>query len=201
MRCIAFQAKGFLIFLCLTTIACTHIMHVPYAAVSNYPDIEKINLNVGLAILPELSEAKWEYHHMGDTWLMPLGENLTQHSEEMVKKLFSSVRVEKKLTANTIRGVDITIIPKMKAFEGSSGAFAWSDAVATIVMEWTILDSRNNILFADTIRADATSKLGVSFAQQSRGEERTEEAIESVFRDSFVSISKSSEIRKFVPKK
>jgi hypothetical protein len=187
------------IFLLLIS-GCTHLMKAPTTTISDYPVTEKINLRVGLVILPELTDAKWEFHYMGDTWLLPLGENLTRNSENMTKQLFSSVSVHKVTTAKALPGVEATLIPKMKAFEQSSGAFAWSEAVTTIVLEWTLLDSKDNIVWADTIRADAKGKLGSRSSQDSNDEKRTQQAIEKVFYDSFVAISKAQEIRNLVAK-
>ena len=185
------------IFLLLNS-GCTHLMMAPTTTVSDYPVTEKMNLSVGLIILPEMIDAKWEFHYMGDTWLLPLGENLTRNSANMTKQLFSSVSVHKVSTAIALPSVIATLIPKMKAFEQSSGAFAWNDAVTTIVLEWTLLDSKNNIVWANTIRADAKGKLGTAFSQESNDEERTSQAIEKVFQDSFYAISNSQEIRKLV---
>ena len=74
---------------------CTHTMHAPRELVSYGQPVDQIPLKAAVAILPELANAKWEFHYMGDTWLMLLGENLSRNSENMARQVFTHVAVEK----------------------------------------------------------------------------------------------------------
>ena len=196
MRTSRFLILSLAVALFVLASGCTHMMHAPTTTVSSYPATEKINLKIGLAILPELTDAKYEFHFAGDKWLLPLGENLTRNSESLAKQLFSSVTVQNVTTAEALPGMEATLILRMKTIEQSSGAAAWTEAATTIVLEWSLKDSKNTVVWADTIRADAKSKLGTAFNRNSNSEKRVKTAIEKAFQDSFRAISTSPEIRK-----
>lgn len=151
--------------------------------------------------MPELRDAKWELHAGGDTWRLPLGENLTRNADNMARQLFTSVTLENAPNDAAIPGVDATLIPKMTAFEQSSGAFAWTEATTSIVMQWTLKDAKNGVIWADTLRADVKGSLGTAFTRNANTDKRTAEAIEKVFHDSFAAISAAPEIRKLAANK
>lgn len=172
--------------------------HTPVTTFSNYPAVGKINLPVGLVLSPEYRTTKWEFHYAGDKWLFPIGDNLTTNSQYMARQLFSSVEVMSDPTSATAGGnIKAFLVPQVKAFEGSSGAFAWSEAVRTLTVEWSLKDLKNNIVWVDTIRVDAKGKLGTAFSQTSNDQKLVGKAIDESFLKSYEAISKSPEIRKF----
>jgi len=178
---------------CSTTIT----EKTPARTFENYPAEQKINLNVGLVLTPEYRATKWEFHHGGATVLFPIGENLTTNSEYMAGQLFHSVQVTDAASVPAGSSINTFLIPQVKSFEGSSGAFAWSKLVRTLVVEWTLKDSQNNVIWVDTVRADASGHLGTAFSQISNDEKLTGQAIDQLFLKSYQEISAAPEIRKF----
>jgi hypothetical protein len=182
---------------CVLLSGCVHMEHTPAVAFTDYPSAEKINLHVGLVLSPEYRSTEWKFKFGGDTWHFPIGENLTTNSEYMARQLFSSFAELDTESATNGENVNAFLIPQVKAFEGSSGAFAWSEAVRTLIVEWSLNDLKNNPIWVDTIRADAKGKLGTAFTQTRNDEQLVGKAIDQLFLKSYEAISQAPEIRKF----
>lgn len=183
--------------LCVLVSGCVHLEHTPVTTFSNYPAANKINLRVGLVLSPEYRATEWKFNYGGATWRFPIGENLTTNSEYMARQLFSSVEVMDTASVSDGKNVNAFLIPQVKAFEGSSGAFAWSQAVRTLVVEWSLKDTKNNTIWVDTVRADAKGHLGTAFSQTKNDEKLVGKAIDELFLKSYEAISQAPEIRTF----
>ncbi len=61
-----------LFFLVLAVCSCTHTYSPPKEPIRNYPQTNKIPLNVELRLSDELRTTKWEEERMGETWRIPL---------------------------------------------------------------------------------------------------------------------------------
>ena len=71
--------------------ACTHIYKQPIHTVNLTQTNDKLPLSVELLITDELRNAKLEEHYAGDTFIVPLGENLIYQSEKLMNNVFSFV--------------------------------------------------------------------------------------------------------------
>lgn len=166
-------------------------------AFDKYPPADKINLNVGLVLTPTYRATRWEFHGGGMTVLFPIGDNLVTNSEYMASRLFASAQVLDAPVAPAGSSINAFLIPRVSAFEGSSGAFAWDKLVRTLIVEWTLKDSQGNVVWVDTVRGEATGRLGTAFSQIKNDERITGEAIDQLFLKSYQAISAAPQINRF----
>ncbi len=81
-----------LVLTCITLLlanGCTHMYKQPIHEVVLAPSIEKIDLPVQLVVTDDFRNAKWEKMSMGDTFIMPIGENLVHHTVLLMKNVFT----------------------------------------------------------------------------------------------------------------
>ena len=65
---------------------CTHMIAPPKQPFTAYVGQEKIHLKVGVNITEELLKAKSEYHSMGDTWVIPIGNSIATNASVLDRK-------------------------------------------------------------------------------------------------------------------
>ena len=67
---------------------CTHVYKQPTHEINLAPVEQKIDLPVKLVLTDAFRNAKWERHAMGDTWILPIGDNLVNGSKKLVHNVF-----------------------------------------------------------------------------------------------------------------
>lgn len=159
--------------------ACTHVYQQPIHNISLHSTGDKINIPVRLEITDDLRNAKWEKHYMGDTFVMPLGENLVHHSTNLVRAVFSEV------AAPGAGGEPRYVLtPKVVFVEQSFGVSAFSEAKLSIGMEWKLAKSTGEPVWVETVRGEGTGKAGNAFTGKEKMKERAEQALRNLFENS-----------------
>ncbi len=188
-RLLAFPA------LCLLGVAaCTHIYNVPVDPISGYPDKEKIHLKVAVLLSQELRDAKFERRGGGDTWLIPLGEPLSENSAEVARHVFSDVVVSSSSSDSEIDGVDAILVPTMQ-LAATTFRSRGQDQATTVMFKWHLKDPAGNTIWVETIRSEAKSG-GLPFAKDGL-KQRIQALNEDLFHKSFDAMNSSQEIREF----
>jgi hypothetical protein len=189
------------LFLVLVLASCTHTQYknITLELVENYPQKEKLGINVALQITELLKKTKWEEkeHSAEGAPIMPLGDVFVQNSELMSRKLFANVIVKDDTTSLQESGVDALLTPRMILVEQAIGYSAWGNLTITIMFEWSLKDLKDNVVWVDTIKGEATSKRGKQSESKKNNELRVKALIEDLFHKSYQAISLSPEIREF----
>lgn len=187
------RAQGAVVLLTILFITgCAQIVYdIPNEPVS-HPQINKLNLRVGLSLSEELRRAKWERPGYGIT--VTVGETLTLNAEVMAHALFSSVVA---VTNNTIEPVEARVeavlTPRMVSFVRTQLASPhFGEQISTIILKWTLKDVKGNMIWVDTIAGEGRGK-----GTHRKAEEQIEALVEDLFQKSFQAISSSPEIREF----
>ncbi len=174
---------------------CTHMQVQPLHTIGDYQTPSKYDLKTELYLTEELRNAKYERSAAGDTWIIPLGENLTHNSEVLVRSLFSDVSVTNGEVGQQHKEVDIIITPRLVSVDQSVGVWKWSDNTLTISLEWSINDVNGNSLWIDTVKGNGKNEGGNVFTHTTRTEERVKMALEDLFKRSYEAFSSSKIIK------
>jgi hypothetical protein len=177
--------------------ACTTVYEAPDELVSGYTTDKEIDLNVGLQITDELRDAKWERKSMGDTFVIPLGDSLTENSEELAKELFSSVTVGENIASFEAGNFDAILTPKLAAVDQTQAAWAFGDSTLTLFVEWEMRNSAGELVWIDTVKGEGVSHTGNVFTHKGEATKRIKQAIDTLFLESHDVISTSAEVRAF----
>jgi len=167
-------------------VGCTHIV-TPAKIIDHYPQKKKINLHVNLKIPESLKTAKIENNIAGDNWIIQLGDNLINNSEQMAKALF--VKAGKK------QGPDIVLMPRLASAVASHAAWIYDKSKVTLAMEWTVLDNKGATIWTETVKGEGISAGGSGFAAKGNVEKRADMAIKKLFLNSYDAIYNSPIIR------
>lgn len=174
---------------------CTHMQVQPLYTIDDYQISSKYDLRTVLHLTEELKKSKTERSVSGDTWIIPLGENLTHNSEVLVRSLFSDVNVTNGDTDKQNEGVDVIITPRLVSVDQSFGLWKWSESILTISLEWSINDASGNLLWIDTVKGEGKSEKGNLFTGDARARDRVKMALEDIFNKSYDAFSTSKIIR------
>ena len=178
----------------LITAGCTHYSKVPDYSLRNQPNVaidNKINLSVAFFQNEEFQKAKWEIHVAGDTWLLEIGQQLANNSNELASILFKNVVTTDAATGKTNGQIDAFLTPRVVAIEKSLGAIRGDESITTIVLEWKLEDNQNNLIWIDTVKGEGRSTV------PSYDEDVNTVLLDDLFRNSFQAMKSSPEIRKF----
>jgi len=189
----------------LLTTGCTNIYRIPDVSLRNqgseYSVDKKINLAVNLCLTDELKAAKWEKHIMGDTYIIPIGNQLAKNASELSDILFRDVVVTSTPVPVGTRHADAVLTPRVIAIERSYGATAFGESILTIVFEWKLEDSQSNPIWVDSIKGEGRLNVGNYFTHKGNAEEQVEMLLKDLFGKSFQAMKASPEIRQFVARK
>ncbi len=180
---------------------CTHVYKAPVNLVKVDQQREKIPLTVGLQLSDELRNAKWEKHVMGDTFVLPLGDALTQNAEAVSRHVFSEVAVTQGTNNEATGGVEAVLTPKMVVAEWTWGATAFGASILSVMLEWKMEDLNGNIIWIDTVKGEDKENTGNIFTHKSNAKKQIEACITDLFQNSFEALSSSVEIMEFAKKK
>ena len=180
---------------------CTHVYKAPVNLVKLDQQREIIPLNVELRLSDELRNAKWEKHSMGDTFVIPLGDALTQNAESVTQHVFSEVAVNQGIKNEATSGVKAILTPKMVLAERTVGATAFGESILSVMLEWKMEDRNGNIIWIDTVKGEGKENSGNIFTYKSNARKQIEECVTDLFQNSFQALSSSVEIIEFAKKK
>lgn len=176
---------------------CTHVYKAPLQTVGPYNGAP-VGMAVTLRISEELKAAKWEDKMMGDTFVIPLGENLTHNAETMVRAAFSDVAVQTEPYGTMSPTMDASLEPKFVMVEQTMGVMAFSDSVLSVVIEWVMKDPNGNLIWVDSVKGNGTANTGNIFTANSNALKRVERMLNELFLNSYRAILSSQEIQNFL---
>ena len=175
---------------------CTHTISPPKDAFTGYTQQEKIRLKVGLNMTEELRQAKWERHLMGDTWVIPIGESLTQNSATLARHMFAEV-VD---VSSSIRGpnanVDAILTPKLAFINRTMGSTSVGQSIIAVKMEWDLTALDGKPIWVETVSGEASGSTGWTDP-----EKVLKQAIETLLRKSQQAMASSDAIRRFAARR
>lgn len=183
--------------LLLSLSSCTTVYQSSSYMVTDYPNRNKIDLNVQLCLSPELRNAKWEKSMLGDTYVIPLGEPLGQNAENLSKQIFSRVEVASDASKPVTKDVEAFLIPRMVLAERTIGVTAFSPCILSVAVEWTMKDLRGELVWVETVEGKGTVNSGNAFTHASNARKQIDAVMADLFHNSFVAITSSPEVSKF----
>jgi hypothetical protein len=189
----------------LLAAGCTHVYTVPDVSLKaeggQYVVDKKIDLAVDLCLTDDFKTTKWESHMQGDTFIIPIGQQLTKNVTELSDILFRDVAVTEAPGAPGKRPADVVLTPKVVAIERSNAAFKGGETVLTLVLQWKIEDVRNKLIWIDSIKAEGKTKAGSAFSMGSVAEKQAGLLLKDLCAKSLEAMRSSPEINQFAAKK
>lgn len=180
---------------------CAHVYQAPATLVTSYPVTQdKIRLRVRLVLTRELRATRWERKSMGDTWSVPMGENLCRNSENLCRQLFQEVAVESTAVMG-VTNVDAVLTPRVVAVEQSAGAMAWGEAKSVLMLEWSMTDREGKPAWVETVKGEAKTATGNAFTYKGNTEKRVGMMLEQVFLKSHEAMTASPELRRLAERR
>ncbi len=164
-----------------------------------FPTTDKINLNVKVEIKKSILEASYKYLDY-EKFSYQLGDNFVKNIESLSRNIFNKYTISNDQESGVANArFDAILIPELVAIEGKTGMWASNDAQTAIILEWTLKNSKGDVLWVDTVKGVAESGAGTgigpnNFAVMSNI--RIEAAIKDVFLKSYDSIYSSPAIKK-----
>jgi hypothetical protein len=153
-------------------------------------------LRVGVSLTDELRQAKFERHSMGDTWVIPIGENLCKNSEMLARQLFSDVKISTSEAQLKIAAVDAILSPRLAFINQTVGATSFGKSIIAIKVEWTLADANGKLIWVDTIGGEGSGSTGWT-----NPEKIVKEAVEQLFLKSHEAMANSAEIKQAAAKR
>jgi len=163
---------------------CTHMYKQPLHEINLTPINDKINLSVGLIMTSEFRNAKWEKKSMGDTWILPIGENLVHHTVQLIKRVFTQSMILKEGVATQDTKVTYVMTPKVIFIEQAFGVSAFSEAKTSISVEWKLAEVSGKAVWVESIKGVGTGKAGNVFTGKEHMKERFKMALQDLFEKS-----------------
>jgi len=159
-------------------VACTQVYTFPLKKVV-YPSQQKINLNVGVAINEELRKAQWTNNVMGESRILPLGDQLALNTEEVAQAVFQQTAVvpaQSSLSEN----FDAILIPKVIDIVRTRPMWVGEDRTTSVIFEWTLIDPNGDLIWVDTITGEGTGPMGQPWRSNS-GRKQVEKMLDDLF--------------------
>lgn len=176
---------------------CTSVWKFPVTQVA-HPAHDKINYKVVLWISEELEQPNWEAMISPfDRARIPLGSSLSTNSESLVRAVFSDVQVIRNQTTRP-PGVAV-LIPKLVSVERTQPTTVSGQQTTTLIVSWTLINSNGEVVWADTIKGDATTKMGLIPKRSARVQ--LDAAMKALFEKSFTRMMASPELKDLALKK
>lgn len=178
--------------------ACTHLYQQPLHSVPLAEVTRKIDLPVELIVTDAFRDAKWEEHSMGDTFILPVGENLVHHAKRLTSNVFARplLRDEDGATNPDWPSNRYLLEPKVAFIKQSFGVTAFSEARTSIGIEWKLLNTRGESVWVETIQGEGLGTPGNMFTGEERQKERFKLALQDLFQKSQTAMLGSQVLRK-----
>lgn len=174
-----------ILFTILLFSGCTHMFEQPIHEINSEPIDSKINLSVGLFLSDDFRNAKYERESMGDTWIIPIGENLTHHSVQLMERVFDqSVILEEDLNNIKNTKAKYVMAPELLFFDWAFGVSAFSESKISLGVEWKLTDISGKVVWVETVNGVGTGKQGNMFTGDDHMEINVKRALQDLFNNS-----------------
>ena len=175
----------------------SNMSKVSLTPVTGYSQTGKINLKVQLMLTEEMCSAVWHMNYDYDTGKappknktldFPLGDDFCLNTRKMANTLFADV-IEKR-NSSSIDGIDAILTPKILTLIRNRPPGATNEQTTTIIVEWSLKDNSEDIIWVDTITAQGKAELVET-------QKQVQDLFNDLFHKSFKAISSSVEIKRF----
>jgi hypothetical protein len=185
------------LFICLT--GCTHTWELSNIEPESYPEIDKLNMRVGLKLTAELLSAEYKWGGgVSDRFIIPLGEIMSMNAQRLAHSLFSSVTTIQDSSASSGEKVDLILTPRVVSVEASRPISGRQDAHTTIILEWTLTDMNGNLIWMKTFsERQSYPTRGEEFHGGNNTINSLKSIISALFNNSYQAMSTSKEIRDY----
>ncbi len=179
----SYIANLFFIIIILSVSGCTHMYNQPLHQINLSPINEKVDLSIGLVITNEFRNAKWEKKSsMGETWTLPVGENLVYHTERLIKRVFThSVNLGESENSKQNTKIKYVLKPKVGFVKYSFGVTAFSDAKTSIGVEWNLSDISGKTAWVETVNGVGIGPAGNIITGDEYMRKRLKMALQDLF--------------------
>ncbi|MBU1055515.1 MAG: hypothetical protein KKC46_17080 [Proteobacteria bacterium] len=174
---------------------CTHLYNQPLHEINLMPVNDKINLSVGLVMTDEFRNVKWEKKEIGDTFILPIGENLAHQTEQLMKRVFANSVVLEGVNPTQNTEIKYIMTPKVIFVEQSLGATAFSNAILSIIVEWKLTDPKGKAVWQETVKGVGTGQTGNIVTGGANMEKRFKMALQDLFEKTQEAILSSDSLR------
>lgn len=168
----------------------TPIRHQPLAVASR---AEKIDLKIELL----LSDAFRTVAVSGDMGLLPfrflLGDALSRYAEGLATTLFREVEVSEGVASGD-DSAQAVLTPAAGSLSFSAPTSAFSSALVTFDLAWTLTDLAGNTIWQDRVVGEARGRWGDGFGWKGDLRRFVEEAVHDAFRNSFRVLSEAEHL-------
>ncbi len=177
-------------------IGCTFRIPQPIHRIDIPPVDNKINLQIGLVITEDYRNKEFIIKG-GDTYILPVGENLVYHSKAIVNQVFTDPIIlkgneEKKYSEK----IEYYLKPKVLMTERTTGVFSFSESKTTIGVEWKLYKKEPKPLWVETIVGTGVGQSGGVFELYHILTKNMKSALQDLFAKSQKAMVSSNLLRK-----
>jgi hypothetical protein len=175
---------------------CTHMMEQPVHEI-DLPSVgNKIDLPVRLVLTDEFRTAQWTKSAMGDTWIVPLGENLVHDAKRVARNVFvAPIIPDDGAYRGDLGRARYRLTPKMLFSEQSFGVTAFSEAKTSIGLEWSLADESGRQVWVESVKGVGVGIGGNVFTGKKHQKLRLQKALQDLFTKSQDAMLASATLR------
>lgn len=178
------MTKIFFIVILFAT-GCTFIYEQPLHDLTLSSPNDKVDLNIKLIMTDEFRNKKWTQKSRGDTFILPIGDNLVHNSVKLIKNVFTDpVILEEGKKPQNNTDAEYIMKPKVVFIEQTFGVTAFSKAKTSIGVEWTLSNLSGNAVWVETVKGTGLGKAGNAFTQEEHQKKRLKKALQDLFEKS-----------------
>ncbi|MEW6600969.1 MAG: hypothetical protein AB1499_08355 [Nitrospirota bacterium] len=173
----------------------THTYKQPIHNVSLPTVQDRINLRVKLELSDDLLNSNLVTFYDPDRYIVPMGENLSYHSIQLVKNVFTDPIIPGDNVSPEVDVAVYILTPKII----SATSIRAKDAKTTIVIEWSLSNkSTGKTVWVETVSGEGSAHHGVPNLSLKEGNqtERFEMALRDLFEKSQSAMLSSNILRK-----
>lgn len=180
----------------LTLCGCTTVISPPKNTFAAYNSREKIHFKLALNIPDDLHQYQWvQKDDMGSDTIMPAGQAVATNLPVLARQVFTDV-VDLHNGIPPAQPVDATLTPKLVNSGYTIGGTSFSHAGVYLMVEWTLVDPTNHVIWADTITGVGSGSTGWSSP-----EGRFKQALEDLLKKSERQLWSAQAIRRYAQTK
>lgn len=176
-------------------LGCTHTIKPPKGNFTGYAAGSKLPLTVGVNVTDALRQAKGETHHMGDTWVMPVGEWLAANSVLLAQHCFEEVLEMHNGQLPASKRVVAVLTPTVAYINRTMGATSFGESIVTIKMQLTLAETGAQPFWTETITGESSGSTGWT-----NPEKVLQKALEDLLSKSRAVLANAQAIRQFAEK-
>lgn len=155
-----------------------------------------IDIKVQLVLSKELRETKWVgMINPMEKAVIPIGEALAIHSENMARALFREVIIESDVATLATSPVDAVLVPRVVSVQRTQPTTIFGQQTSTMIIEWTFTDPKGKVVWVNTINGQGQTKMGLN--PKNGAQKQMAIMFEQLFMASYESILSSVEIKQF----